>query len=224
MEPSEILDAAELDDDRDRDELRSRYGMLLQELRVLLPGVQLLVAFLLTAPFAQGFDRVDQFGRVLYGVALTAGLLSVLAFTTPIALHRFGERSARSARLVLSIKATRTGIVFLGISLLSAFSVIARLVYGPVWASLMIGLIAVGMALSWIVLPQLVHHRVVPAEERSKRSVGPTRSGDSTRDGDEGAREFVDELASEDPLTPDAGRGLFARPPVEMDGPQGGVE
>ena len=59
MEPSEILDAAELDDDRDRDELRSRYGMLLQELRVLLPGVQLLVAFLLTAPFAQGFERVD---------------------------------------------------------------------------------------------------------------------------------------------------------------------
>src|SRR6478609_1436145 len=150
MDSSEIPEAAQLDDDRDRDELRSRYGMLLQELRVLLPGVQLLVAFLLTAPFAQGFDRVDQFGRVLYGVALTFGLLSVLAFTITIALHRFGERSARSARLVLSIKATRAGIAFLGVSLLCAFSVIVRLVYAPVWASLLIAIILLGMGLSWL--------------------------------------------------------------------------
>src|SRR6478735_12349109 len=135
--------AAELDDAQDREELRRRYDMLLQELRVLLPGVQILVAFLLTAPFAQGFDQVDELGRVLYGVALTFGLFAIVAFTTPIALHRFGERTARSSRLVLSIRATRGGIGFLGVSLLSAFAVIVRVVYDSLAAGLMLTIVIV---------------------------------------------------------------------------------
>jgi hypothetical protein len=152
--------AAELDDVRDRPELRGRYDMLLQELRVLLPGVQILVAFLLTAPFAERFELVDELGRVLYGVALTFGLLSILAFTTPIALHRFGDRAARSSRLVLSIRAARVGIACLGVSLLAAFAVIVRLVYdAPAWW-LLVGVVALAMASSWIALPQLVReHR-----------------------------------------------------------------
>jgi hypothetical protein len=147
--------ALELDDERDRDELRSRYGMLLQELRVLLPGVQLLVAFLLTAPFATRFDQVDDAGRVLYGVALTSGLMAVLAFTAPIALHRFGVRSARALRLHLAIESIRAGIVLVGVSLLSAFSVIVRMIYSGTVAGLLIVAVAVAMLLSWIALPQL---------------------------------------------------------------------
>ncbi len=56
---------AELDDEADRDELRRRYYGLMQELRVLLPGVQILVAFLLTVPFATRFGNV---GRVREGL------------------------------------------------------------------------------------------------------------------------------------------------------------
>jgi Family of unknown function (DUF6328) len=48
-------DTEDLDDVADREELRQRYYGLLQELRVVLPGVQVLLAFLLTAPFAQRF-------------------------------------------------------------------------------------------------------------------------------------------------------------------------
>jgi hypothetical protein len=52
-----------LDSERNRGELRDRYYGLLQELRVVLPGVQVLVAFLLTAPFATRFGQVDDAGR-----------------------------------------------------------------------------------------------------------------------------------------------------------------
>jgi hypothetical protein len=145
----------ELDDVRDREELRRRYSMLLQELRVLLPGVQLLVAFLLTAPFAQGFDRVDDTGRVLYGIALTSGLLAILAFTAPIALHRFGQRRARSARLQLGITTTRGGIALVGVSLLCAFAVILRILYTTPVVAVMVVAMTVAMLATWVALPQL---------------------------------------------------------------------
>src|SRR5690349_4798010 len=96
--------ARDLDDDADREELRSRYYGLMQELRVLLPGVQILVAFMLTVPFATGFGKVDETGRILYGVALVSGIVAVIAFTTPTVMHRVGPRTARSERLARSIQ------------------------------------------------------------------------------------------------------------------------
>src|SRR4029077_299561 len=91
--------AGELGDHADRDELRSRYYGLLQELRVLLPGAQVLVAFMLTAPFAARFSELDDVGRSLFGVALVSGSLAIISFATPSALHRFGPRTERSERL-----------------------------------------------------------------------------------------------------------------------------
>ena len=74
------LPASQLDDDADREELRQRYYGLLQELRVLLPGVQVLAAFLLTAPFAQRFGDLDRTSEIVYGVSLVSAVASVIAF------------------------------------------------------------------------------------------------------------------------------------------------
>ena len=95
---------AELDDVVDRDELRRRYYGLMQELRVLLPGVQILVAFLLTVPFATRFGNVGRFEKACFGVALGGGAIAIMLFVTPTAIHRLGERRARSRRLLWSIR------------------------------------------------------------------------------------------------------------------------
>ena len=87
-------DAKELDDVADREELRKRYEMLLQELRVVLPGVQVLMAFLLTAPFAQRFDDLDDTGRRAYLVALVSALASTICLLTPTVFHRVADRTA----------------------------------------------------------------------------------------------------------------------------------
>src|SRR3954454_2965978 len=58
-EPDSEKSTEELDDVADRHELRDRYSMLLGEVRVSLPGVQLLSAFLLTAPFSNRFGDLD---------------------------------------------------------------------------------------------------------------------------------------------------------------------
>ena len=122
--------AEQLDDELDRDELRQRYYGLLQELRVLLPGVQVLVAFLLTAPFAQRFTDLDSLGRTIFGVSLVSGLVAVVAFVTPTAFHRLGVRTSRSERLIWAIRMTRVGIGFMALSLVSALFVVCRLIYG----------------------------------------------------------------------------------------------
>jgi len=59
------------------------------------------------------FADIDDFGRGLFGAALVAAILSVVAFITPTALHRFGDRTARGERLQISIVTTRVGLLLL---------------------------------------------------------------------------------------------------------------
>ena len=108
----------ELDDVRDRDELRRRFDMLLQEVRVGLPGVQVLAAFLLTAPFSQRFGELDEWGKRAFGVALASSMLSVILMLGPALLHHLGERTARSQRLAVSIVLFLLGLGALAVALL----------------------------------------------------------------------------------------------------------
>lgn len=153
--------ALELHDAPDREELRRRYYGLLQELRVLLPGVQVLVAFLLTVPFANRFSELDELGKAMYLASLVAGVLAVVAFVTPTAFHRFGDRRSRSQRLAWAIRMTRAGIVFMAIALESAVFVICRLVFDATVAFVVVGALVATMTAAWIVLP-LAAGRVAP--------------------------------------------------------------
>jgi hypothetical protein len=154
-----------LDDEFDRDLLRQRYYGLLQELRIVLPGVQILVAFLFTVPFNQRFDRLDDAGRQLYAVALASGIASVIALVTPTAFHRLGPRRSRTARLVWGIRATRVGLFFLAVSLASAAAMVTRFVFGDSTGWAVGAVTAFTLIGAWAVLPVLAgrrRHLVVP--------------------------------------------------------------
>jgi hypothetical protein len=149
----------QLDDVADREELRSRYDLLLQEVRVALPGVQILLAFLLTVPFSQRFGDLDTWGRRAYGVALTCSMLSVVCLLTPAVLHRLGLRTARAARLRWSIRLQVLGLAFLGVALLAALWEVARFVFGTdlAWC---VTLPATALVLvCWVVLPLTLRRR-----------------------------------------------------------------
>ena len=137
----------------DRDELRTRYEVLLQEIRVSLPGVQVLSAFLLTAPFSQRFDQLDAWGRRAYGVALISSMLSVICLVAPILLHRLGERRARAARLRWGIRLQVLGMGFLAVALVTAVWGVARFVFNTSTAWWLV-LPVITLVLSvWVVLP-----------------------------------------------------------------------
>jgi hypothetical protein len=153
VEASEVP-AAQLDDEHDREELRSRYYGLLQEIRVMLPGVQLLAAFLLTVPFAQRFATLDDLDRALFLGALATAIVSVLAFVTPIVLHRFGRRTERGVRLLAGIVAARIGLIALVASVALSTAVVCRFVFDDLTAAVVVVALA-GIAIGlWGLLPR----------------------------------------------------------------------
>jgi hypothetical protein len=147
--------ASSLSDEADRDELRQRYYGLLQELRVLLPGAQVLVAFMLAAPFAARFGSLDDVGRSVFGVALVTGALAIVAFAAPTAFHRFGLRTERTVRLEWAIALIRAGLLLLAASLTAGEFVVARFVFGAGWSVVVGAVVSLSVVATWFLLPAL---------------------------------------------------------------------
>ncbi len=168
-------DTRYLDDVDDRQELRERHYGLLQELRVVLPGVQVLLAFLLTVPFQQRFHELDTWGRRAYELALTSSMLSVVFLLGPTFLHRFGERTARRDRLLWSIRLVVVGLVLLGVALLTALWCVARFVFGDGSAFQLLVPVAAAMLGVWVIVPLTLRRRGSRQPARRESTVTPPR-------------------------------------------------
>ncbi len=103
---------------------------LVQELRVLLPGVQVLFAFLLTVPFSIGFRSVNDGERALYFVALAATTVSAVLLIAPGARHRarFRDRD-KEAIIVSSNQLTLAGTGFLAVAITAVVVLIGEYIY-----------------------------------------------------------------------------------------------
>lgn len=151
--PTAELSPAELDDTRDREELRQRYYGLLQELRTILPGAQVLVAFLLTVPFAARFGDLDDAGRTIFAVAMLSSVLSVVCMLTPTVFHRVAPHTVRSHRLVWSIRVVVVGMALLAVAFVSVLLAVSRFVFGTAAGIAMSTAVAIVLVLLWLVLP-----------------------------------------------------------------------
>ena len=144
-------------DDRDEHERTGRQmAELLQELRIALPGVQILFAFLLTVPFAQGFSRVTSFQRDLfYGVLLTTAI-STVCLIAPTATHRLRFHKNDRRYVIESANALMiAGLGFLALAILGAIALITDYLFGLgshwYWPAL-VAVVLVGL---WFVRPLL---------------------------------------------------------------------
>jgi hypothetical protein len=97
-------------------------GELLQELRVALPGVQVLFAFLLTIPFNQRFALLTTAQERIYLATLLSTAISAALLMAPTAYHRINFRKQQKGRLVFV--ANRLAIVGMGFLALSMTGVI----------------------------------------------------------------------------------------------------
>ncbi|MGH2661782.1 MAG: DUF6328 family protein [Actinomycetota bacterium] len=142
------------DTESEGERLNRELGELLQELRVALPGVQVLFAFLLTVPFSQGFSDMSDFQRDLYfGILLSTAVTSVM-FIAPTAYHRLRWRDYdKEALLVTSTRLSITGSVFLSLSIAGAVFLIGDFMFGAGVAAEFTASIAALLAWFWFGLP-----------------------------------------------------------------------
>lgn len=82
--------------------LDRNWNSLVQELRVLQTGVQLLAGFLMIVPFQAGFTTLGNGGRAVYLVTVVAALLAVALLLAPIPMHRLLFRRHRLAVVVVA--------------------------------------------------------------------------------------------------------------------------
>jgi Family of unknown function (DUF6328) len=129
---------------------------LLNELRVTLPGVQVLFAFLLVAPFSQGFARINDLQKYGYLTALFFTALGSVFLIAPTPYHRIRFRDRdKDAMLKTANKLALAGTVCLAIGMSSALFVVTDFLFQSPVPALLTAVIAIAIVVLWYVLPLL---------------------------------------------------------------------
>jgi len=143
---------------------------LLNELRVVLPGVQMLFGFLLAVPFTQRFSTIsDLQSNVYYGTFLAATGASVFLIA-PASFHRIVWRHGRKRQLLqISNKLAIIGTAFLAVAIAGSVGLFTRLLFGNTWAAAAAAFVAGLIAVVWFVLPFVSRLLGARPEERARR-------------------------------------------------------
>jgi hypothetical protein len=127
---------------------------LLNEVRVALPGVQVLFAFLLAVPFQQRFKQVTAFQRDVYFATLSCTFLATALMIAPSALHRLNFRRHDKQRIVAASNSLMIGgIAVLGVALVGVMMLVGDVLFGAVAAVIAPVVGAVVLLGLWAVLP-----------------------------------------------------------------------
>ncbi len=142
----------EKDFDRELDEI-------LGETRVILPGVALLFAFLISVPFSSRFSELRDLERVAYFVAFVSTAVALVCLVGESAYHRLRGKPYDKRVLVRTASHEAVaGISCLGIALVAVVFLVSDLLFpGAVAVTVTLAVLALALAL-WFVLPLL--HRL----------------------------------------------------------------
>jgi predicted membrane channel-forming protein YqfA (hemolysin III family) len=127
---------------------------LLNELRVVLPGVQVLFAFLLTVPFTNTFSSITNQQRQVFFAVFLCTAASTALLIAPSAYHRLRWRQHdKEQMLTTSNRLSIGGMVFLTFALVGASFLVADLIFHTTAAALVTAAVAGFFAWFWWGLP-----------------------------------------------------------------------
>ena len=127
---------------------------LLNGLRVLLPGVQVLLAFLLTVAFSSGFADATDTEEFVYFVTVLLTIGATAALTMPAAYHRIRFREGDKERMLqLSNVFAIVGLVLLTLAMTSVVFLITNRLYGAAAAIPVSLVVLVVLACTWFAVP-----------------------------------------------------------------------
>ncbi|WP_256821227.1 DUF6328 family protein [Dietzia sp. Die43] len=132
---------------------------LLQELRIVQTGGQVLTGFLLVLPFQDRFAEIGGGARALYLAVLSLALVSTVLLLAPVMIHRAVFRSHRKDRVLrLSATLARIGLAILSVALVGLVALVFPLVLGTAWGLAAAAVMAVFVAVMLFVVPARVRH------------------------------------------------------------------
>jgi hypothetical protein len=143
-------------EETERERLDRNLEQLLTELRVAMPGVQILFGFLLAVPFAQRFDDATAFQRDVYLVSLVAAAIATAFLIAPTAFHRMTFRRGQKHHLVFAAnKWTIIGLLALAVAMDAAVLLVTDFLFAS-WVAIVvvtaIGALYIGL---WFIFPLL---------------------------------------------------------------------
>jgi hypothetical protein len=158
-----------LRDETDTERLDRNLVELLQEVRVVQTGVQVLFAFLLTVPFSARFDEITGFQRGAYFAALVGAASASVLLIAPTAVHRVLFRLGQKEYMVdVSNRLTLGGLVSTAVAMIAAMLLVSDVMFGVGVGVAIATVTALAFAGVWAALPLRRRREVVAA----KRAAG----------------------------------------------------
>ena len=136
--------------DSDRARLDRNLMELLGELRVALPGVQVLFAFLLVVPFSQGFGDVTDFQKHVYFVTLLCTATASVFLIAPSVHHRMTKKEQI---LGFADNLALVGLTFLALAMTGVMLLVTDFLFSPLTAVVTTAAVTVLFAVVWYVVP-----------------------------------------------------------------------
>jgi hypothetical protein len=134
---------------------------LLQELRVVFTGVQILLGFLLTLSFSPRFDTLDDFQHLVFMVTLLAATSTSMFLLAPVAAHRLVfQRGLKRELVVCCHRFALAGLVALALTLAAGVLLVLDLATGRPWAIGLTAALLVATAVTWLLAPLRLRRRV----------------------------------------------------------------
>ena len=148
--------------------LKDSANQMIEEARMVLPGIQALFGFQLIACFNERFGELTRNQQMMHFVAIGLVALAIALVMTPAAFHRIQAPHSVSERfLKISSVLLLLGMAPLAVAICMEFYLVGRLLFDADWLfAAALGLFGVFMAL-WVLLPA-----VTPAERHEPRSAG----------------------------------------------------
>jgi hypothetical protein len=145
-------------DESEKERIDRELIELLNELRVALPGVQVLFAFLLAVPFQQRFSTVTSFQRDVYYGTLLASTISAAMLIAPSAYHRLNFRRRDKRRILLhSNRLAIGGLLALAVAMCGVILLITDYLFSTTLAIVSTATATVLFTFLWVVMPLRRH-------------------------------------------------------------------
>jgi membrane-bound acyltransferase YfiQ involved in biofilm formation len=149
-EPDEPQERSEEEQER----LNRQMMELLNELRVAMPGVQVLFGFLLTVPFQQRFQRVSDFQETVYFVTLVAAAAATAFLIAPSAHHRLTfEHHDKPNIIHIGSGQMIVGLCLLAVAMNGAVLLVTDVLFASDTATVTIALLATLYLTLWFGFP-----------------------------------------------------------------------